>query len=90
MAILKCSALWTCVGTPKSVESIQNHLNRQLRYPRPTRCNSLYDRVQVIVKNKDKINDVMVALKLPQFKDIEIEFLEEYLMSLKPISNALA
>ena len=44
--------------------------------------------MHLIVENKDKINDVMVALKLPQFKDIEIEFLEEYCLSLKPISNA--
>ena len=88
-AMGKCSALWTSAGKPKSAEVIQNHLNRQLRYPCPTRWNSLYDSVQIIVENKDKINDVMVALKLPQFKVIEIEFLEEYCISLKPISNAL-
>ena len=81
--------LWTCAGKPKSSEAIQNHLNQQLRYPCATRWNSLHDSVHLIVENKDKINDVMMALKLLQFKDIEIEFLEEYCLSLKPISNAL-
>ena len=41
----KFFALMTCVGKPKSGEIIQEHLYRQLRYPCPTCCNSLYESV---------------------------------------------
>ena len=41
------------------------------------RWNSLNDSIQVIVGVLRKINGLMLALKLPSFKDTELDFLQE-------------
>lgn len=88
-AMGKCSALWTSAGKPKSAEMIQEHLQCQLRYPCPTRWNSLFDSITMIVSKKDSINQCMRALSLPPFKEAELEFLDEYITVMKPIATSL-
>ena len=85
----KCTALWTNAGRPKSSESIQEILGKQLRIPCPTRWNSLYDSLATLNSNKEKLNEAMSALQLPLFKETELQFIHEYCTVLRPIAQAL-
>ena len=42
-----------------------------------------------LLKHKDKLNDVVIALTLPAFREVEMKFVEEYAMMLQPIAVAL-
>ena len=84
----KCSSLWNCAGRPKSSEVIKRILDCQLRLPCSTRWNSLYDSLMALLKHK-KLNDLMIALALPSFREAEVEFIKEYAMILQPIAVAL-
>ena len=85
----KCSALWSAWGKPKSSDIIRTILGCQLRYPCPTRWNSLHDSIKLLLEKKDKLYDVMTKLNLPLFKDAEIKFLEEYTATLQPLATGL-
>lgn len=85
----KCSALWNKSGKPKSSEVIAEVLNRVLRLPCVTRWNSLFDALKVLVECRGKLSELMTKLGLTPFKESELDFLEEYLMCLKPIALAL-
>jgi hypothetical protein len=85
----KCSALWAAAGKPKSAEIVKRVIGKQLRYPCPTRWNSMYDSVLQIQQLGKKVNNLMQELKLPAFKENELEFMGEYLLVMKPIAVAL-
>ena len=85
----KCSALWNCGSRPKSAEIIEQICQRHLPYPCPTRWNSLFDCLTVLLDQREKLLQLMTSLNLPLFKDIEIEFLQEYCLTLRPIAMAL-
>ena len=85
----KCSALWNSAGRPKSSEKIRKILDCQLKLPCATRWNSLYDSLGNLLKHKDKLNELLIELHLPSFRETELEFMEEYLLVLQPIAAAL-
>ena len=85
----KCSSLWNKSGRPKSAEVIQDKLGCSLRLPCPTRWNSLFDSINVLLEKKAVLNEAMCALNLPIFKSHELEFLEEYVTVLAPIAIAI-
>jgi len=85
----KCSSLWNLAGRPKSAEIIQEIMKCQLRLPCATRWNSLYDSLSLLVRHKDQLNLTMTQLGLPNFRDVEFEFLEEYVLVMQPLSAAL-
>lgn len=86
----KCNTLWNLSRRPKSSEIIQTILGCSLKYPCPTRWNSLFDSITQLLKYKDKLNIVMKELNVYySFKDIDFEYLEELSALLKPIAGAL-
>lgn len=85
----KCSALWNMAGRPKSSEIIHDVLGCQLKLPCITRWNSLYDSLTVLLKHKLQLNELMARLSLPNFKDVEFEFIQEYVTVMGPIATAL-
>ncbi|XP_046400621.1 uncharacterized protein LOC124166944 [Ischnura elegans] len=89
-ALAKCSTLWNASRRPKSSEVIQGILGYQLLYPCPTRWNSLYDSISQLMKHKDRLNKLFEKLNLSNtFKEVEIEYLEEFIVMMKPIATAL-
>ena len=42
-----------------------------------------------LLKYKDKLNNVMIALTLPAFREVGMEFKKEYAMVLQPIAIVL-
>lgn len=85
----KCTALWNASRRPKSSEIIHDILGCSLSYPCPTRWNSLYDATIQLLKYKQKLNDLNLKLNLCAFKEIELEYLEEFCLLMKPIATAL-
>lgn len=85
----KCTALWNASRRPKSSEIIHDALGCSLTYPCPTRWNSLYDATIQLLKYKTKLNDLNLKLNLCAFKEIELEYLEEFCLLMKPIATAL-
>ena len=85
----KCSGLWNKSGKPKSAEIIKDILGIQLRLPCPTRWNSLYDSLHLLLAHKDKLHNLMTTLSFPPFKNVEIDFLGEYVIVLEPIATAI-
>lgn len=88
-AFAKCSALWNASRRPKTSEIISEILQCSLKFPCPTRWNSLYDSVSQLLQFKNKLHTVTAKLELPQLKEIELEYLEEYITVVKPITLAL-
>lgn len=85
----KCSHLWSKINRPKTSEQIVTTLGSQLKYPVVTRWNSLYDSVKDIIKHKGKINEVCRMLEMQTFLQTDLDYLEDYLLLLKPIAEAL-
>lgn len=86
-AISKCSILWRLSSRQKTAEIIEEVLHTKLSYPVPTRWNSLFDAICQILKQKEKLDDLFHHLDVKNsFKAIEIEYIEEYVLVLKPIA----
>lgn len=64
-------------------------LGAQLKYPVPTRWNSLYDCIKDLLSHKFKLYDLCQNLNVETFLDSDFEFLEEYLQLLQPIAEAI-
>lgn len=88
-AMGKCSALWTASGRPKAAEVVKNICGKQLLQPCATRWNSMYDSIQRTLEVKDKLQQLCTTLKMTTFKDMDIEFLEEFVLVMKPIAVSL-
>jgi len=88
-AMGKCSALWNASNRPKSAEIIEGMCEGQRTTPCATRWNSLYDSISKLLDKRSVLPKLMPALNLPCFKDIELDFLEEYRRTLAPIAVAL-
>lgn len=89
-AIGKCTTLWNMSRRPKSSEIIHDLIGCSLFYPCPTRWNSLYDALSQLLKFKDKLNIIFQHLNVnTSFKDIELVYLDELIILLKPIACAL-
>lgn len=75
---------------PKSSEIIQNVIGCSLYYPCPTRWNSLFDALNQLLLFKDKLNIIFNQLNINcNFKEIELVYLNELIIVLKPIACAL-
>jgi len=49
----------------------------------------MYDSLRGLLKKRDSLSKLMIELKLPVFKEVELEFLDEYCLILEPIALAL-
>jgi len=85
----KCSALWNHCSRPKSAETVAEMCETTFRTPCATRWNSLYDSIKSLLEKRSVLPNLMLALHLPSFKDVELEFLDEYRQTLAPIAVAL-
>ncbi|GBP65008.1 hypothetical protein EVAR_50692_1 [Eumeta japonica] len=86
----KCRAVWNlCAGSPKACEIYLEITGKSPTSPCPTRWNSYYDCITDILKVQETINEVLRKLGLAVLKEIEIQFLIEYINTSKPISEAI-
>ena len=86
----KTSAIWNKCNLPKSAEIIQEVCQRSLVTPCVTRWNSMFDSLVCLLEfDVDKLKDLCKKLGVPEFKDIEVEFLQEYCKVLTPIAMAI-
>lgn len=89
-ALGKCSAIWNLTArSPKACEIYQKIAQRSPTSPCQTRWNSTFDCLENLLKVKDSLNNICIALDLPKFKEAEFEFLSEYLEMLRPFAEAL-
>jgi len=92
-AMEKCNFLWNMSRRPKSAEVIKSILGCSLIYPCPTRWNSLFDSISQLLTYKEKLNTVFEHLNTINtnyvFKDLDIEYLDDFVILLKPIACAL-
>jgi hypothetical protein len=73
----------------KSAEIIKEICGCDLITPCTKRCNSLYDSVKKILEKRECLQKLTCALKLPCFKDVELDFLDEYVQTLAQTAVAL-
>jgi hypothetical protein len=86
----KCSSLWNSAGRSlKSYEALERIAHRTLVRPCPTRWNSLYDALKVLQSLRPQLKAICEAVGVPAFKDMELNFIDEYVEILAPISVAL-
>lgn len=85
----KCSALWRKVQRPKSSEIIVSVLGRQLQKPVPTRWNSMYDSIKVLLSKKTMLSTLCQKLEVPRFSEADLEHLEKYMSLLQPIAEGI-
>lgn len=85
----KCSALWTASGRPKSAETLGEVIEQQLKTPCITRWNSLYDALSQLSFLRDKLPNAMIALQLPPFREMELDYIEEFCKVLRPIAISI-
>jgi len=88
-SMAKCSALWNKSSHPKSAEIIHTIAGITLKVPNATRWNSTFDAISLLLKLKPKLEEICTSLSLPPFKRAELEFLEEYVAALTPVTVAL-
>jgi len=86
----KCSALWNCSSRSlKCHEAIENIVHRRLVRPCPTRWNSLYDSLHVLKTLRADLKAICQAVGVPVFRDIELDFINEYVEAISAIAVAL-
>ncbi|GBP16878.1 hypothetical protein EVAR_101906_1 [Eumeta japonica] len=86
----KCQAVWNlCARSPKACEIYLEITGKSPTSPCPTRWNSYYDCITDILKVQETINEVLRKLGLAVLKEIEVQFLIEYINTSKPISEAI-
>lgn len=86
----KCQALWNlCSKSPKACETYLDITGKSSTSPCPTRWNSYYDSVNDLLIVKEHLNEALKNLKLPLFKETDLQFLSEYIKCLKPIAEAI-
>lgn len=86
----KLNCLWNKTRRPKSSETIREMLGSGLSRPGQTRWNSLYRSiVQILTKDKDSLENLMLELEITPFTCIERQFLEEYTDVMSSIAAAL-
>lgn len=85
-AMAKCALYWDSSNWPKSAEVVASVLGRQLSTPCVTRWSSLYHALDVLLTDKEKLKTLSEKLDLPQFRDTEFDFLDEYRGVLYPIA----
>ena len=86
----KCSGLWNCASrSTKCCEAIENLVHRKLVRPCPTRWNSLYDSLRVLKSLRADMKAVCEAVGIPVFRDVELDFIDEYVDVLYPVAVAL-
>ncbi|XP_024869998.1 uncharacterized protein LOC112453440 [Temnothorax curvispinosus] len=89
-AMGKCTMLWNMSRRPKTSEKIVDFLGKSLKYPTPTRWNSLFDALSDLLVHREKLNKLMPKLDSNVlFKDVELNYLEECIAVLSPIASAL-
>ena len=87
-----CSKLWSRVSrSTQASDAVKNITKVSLRTPGETRWNSAYDAICRLLEPrvKEKLPQIMGAVKLRRFKPIELDVLEEYKQFMKPIADAL-
>ncbi len=78
--------MWNTSGIPKSTETLSEVLKVQVDHtPYPKRCNSLYDSLNQLNTQREKLGDIGVKLNQPSIKDAKLNYLEEYTKILKPL-----
>ncbi|XP_011868497.1 PREDICTED: uncharacterized protein LOC105562341 [Vollenhovia emeryi] len=88
----KCTILWNMSRRPKTSEIIVDFLilGKSLKYPTPTRWNSLFDALSDLLVHREKLNKLIPKLDSNVlFKDVELNYLEECIAVLSPIALAL-
>lgn len=86
----KLNCLWNKTRRPKSSEMIREMLGSGLSRPGQTRWNSLYRSiVQILSKEKDCLENLMLEFNITPFTCLERQFLEEYTDVLSTIAAAL-
>lgn len=89
-ALSKCSSLWNKASRSVQVaESIKALTGKMVSRPVVTRWNSLFDAVQSLLDFKEKLPEVFEIAAVEKLKSTEIIFLEEYVLAMNPIANAL-
>ncbi|XP_077558270.1 uncharacterized protein LOC144173863 [Haemaphysalis longicornis] len=88
-AMAKCTLYWDSPNWPKSAEVVASVLGRQLSTPCVTHWSSLYHALDVLLTDKEKLKTLSEKLDLPQFRDTEFDFLDEYRGVLYPIAAAI-
>lgn len=89
-AMAKCQAVWNiCSRSPKASEIYLEVTGKSPTSPCPTRWNSYYNCITDILQVQETINEALRKLGLSVLKEIEIQFLVEYVRTSKPIAEAI-
>lgn len=89
-AMAKCQAVWNlCSRSPTACEIYLESTGKSPTSPCPTRWNSYYNSIQDLLAVKDTLNETLRKLGLAVFKEIEIQFLNEYISCSKPIADGI-
>lgn len=60
-----------------------------MKTPNVTRWNSLFDSLKNLLKYKEKLDDLCLALGVAKFNFTEVEYMEEYCSLMEPIADGL-
>lgn len=90
-ALNKCRKLWAKAGRPGTSEIIVEVLGHTLSSPGETRWNSYFDSISQILheETKPKLAILHEKLGLTNFKENEIQYLEDCCQVMKPLAAAL-
>jgi len=86
----KCQGLWNkCSRSTKCAETAKEVCGTTLKKPCVTRWNSMYDCLRDILKNKENLPKVCIALGIPILTEVDLEFITNYCFVVQPIAEAL-
>ena len=90
-AMAKCSKIWNASSslTPISDQIESLCAGKKLLKPTEVKWNSLYACVKRITEIKDKLNELCSIVGIDQFQEVELEFLDGYVLAVRSVTAAL-
>lgn len=89
-AMKKVQRVWSVLSQQKANEILFAHLNSSVRHPPDTRWNYQFDSLfDFMKKDQEKLRSAMIDLKMEPLSPIDIDFLNEYLVVMKPLAVLL-
>ncbi|XP_068210960.1 uncharacterized protein [Palaemon carinicauda] len=88
-ALSKCSSVWKKMRNPNLAKISESIFKCSPILPNCTSWVSLHNSIQVLLRHRIKLGNVMQAFNLPQFEGQELDYLGEYVAVLEPVANGL-
>lgn len=88
-AIAKCQSLWKACSFMEAGKKIHELFGLEILIPNRQNWSSFLEGIDCLLSGRDVLEGIFMFFELHQFEETELEFLEEYVKVMDPMTEAL-